>query len=492
MNDPRVDLGSQLTGAAAEQCLDALDSVRPIVRLGKELSEPTATAAAALVHLIGRLHPHVVVDGDATLGSNPWRSSTVADTYDVVPRPIATREPGHDIVIGIGDVPDADLWVGGDDWTAAVADEPLDALGRHTALGLHAAAAIAAAEVLKRQLAPLGLVQASPVPSMIWNLIDYRTGAAGLAEEANATAPPLAVIGAGSIGSSVAGLLAATGPGGEVALVDADEFDPQRNPYRYPAATKATSGLKTAWLASILSESGWRATSHDCPVADWTRSRPEPGFDGVVVSSVDRVDARADVADVLARTTLSVGVSGLAFHVECEHPADDLACPYCQYLAVGTPMSQLAVYEAQTGIPMVRIAELLDGGRLEDRDIEVSVAAGRIHSDRAHELVGRRFEDLVRRAYAQATVRTVGGDTIAVSAPSVSWLAAVIVVAEIRKLEKVLPALDRRVDVDLSGIPTGMTRRVGRDRSGRCLCANPFRTRVARRLYDPCDSRERG
>jgi hypothetical protein len=242
-------------------------------------------------------------------------------------------------------------------------------------------------------------------------------------------------------------------------------------------------------VGSLLADGGWVASAHDRLVGEWTAGRELPGFDGVAISSVDRVDARADVADLLARTTLSVGVGGLSFHVQREHPVDNAACPYCEYLTVGTPMSQLGAYEQQTGIPMARIAALLAGQRLQPGDVSAAIAAGRIHAGRAEELVGRRFEDLVRRAYAQATVRTVAGEAVAVSAPAVSWLAGAVVAAEVRKLEKLLPALDRRIDVDVSGVPTGMVRTVGRDRSGRCLCANPFRIRAARRLYRIDDGR---
>jgi hypothetical protein len=483
VSDPRLDLGPQLTGSDGARCQDALDSVRPIIRLAPHLPTGPAGAAAALAHLLGRLHPHLVVDGDATLGPNPWGAATVAEAAAGVPTPEATRSAAYDLVMGIGAVSDAKLWVGGDDWTCAVSDAAVDARGAG-GLGVHAGAALAAAEVLKRALGPLGLIAASALPSTCWNLLDHRNRPAPDLDTAAGThVPPVALLGAGSVGSSIAALLGLTGPGGPIIVVDPDIFDPSRNPYRYPASTVQTDGPKAAWAGTTLRSCGWDAEIWEAAVATWCAARSEVRFDGVAISSVDRVDARADVADVLARTTLSLGVSGLAFHVQREHPDDTAACPYCQYLSVGTPMSQLAVYAEQTGIPMDRVAELLAGGRLEQRDVEAAVAAGRIHANRSLEMVGRRFEDLVRRAYAQASVKTVAGDVVSVSAPSVSWLAGTIAAAEVRKLQKRLPLLDRRVDIDLSGVPTGVVRTVPRDRSGRCLCANPFRIRVARRLY---------
>lgn len=483
MIDPRLDIGPQLTGAAADACQDALDAVRPIVRVARNIDPRSATGAAALVHLLGRLHPHTTVDGDVALGPNPWAAASIADAAALVPRPPATREPGRDVIIGVGPVSGADFWIGGDDWTAALSSNPVEVVSRQIALGVHAAAALAAAEVLKVALAPFELIHASALPDTRWNLIDYRNTRAPDVTPGRSAVTDMWLLGSGSVGSSAAALIATGDPAGRVDVIDPDAFDRERNPYRYPAATTATDGAKAAWASAILRSAGWSAEGHEVAVATWVTTRDAAGFDGVAVSSVDRVDARADVADALARSTISIGVGGLAFHVQRERAADEFACPYCQYLPVGAPMSQLAVYEEQTGIPIVRIAELLAGDRLVSADVEQAVAAGRIRQDASAEMIGRRFEDLVRRAYAQATVRTVSGETVAVSAPSVSWLAGAVAAAEIEKIKKGLPLLDRRIDLDVSGVPTGMVRRVARDRSGRCLCANPFRIRAARRLY---------
>ncbi len=47
---------------------------------------------------------------------------------------------------------------------------------------------------------------------------------------------------------------------------------------------------------------------------------------------MDDLAARFDVADVLAREVISVGVGGLAFHVQRESLGDAWACPYCEYV----------------------------------------------------------------------------------------------------------------------------------------------------------------
>lgn len=86
---------------------------------------------------------------------------------------------------------------------------------------------------------------------------------------------------------------------GQAIVVDDDQFDTDRNPFRYPSATAATGGLKAEWLATLLKGAGWEAEHHLGSVGSWVPSRPEPGFDGIAVSSVDDLDGRFEVADLL-------------------------------------------------------------------------------------------------------------------------------------------------------------------------------------------------
>jgi hypothetical protein len=66
----------------------------------------------------------------------------------------------------------------------------------------------------------------------------------------------------------------------------------------------------------------------------------------------------------------------------------------------------------------------------------------------------------------------------------VSWLTATIGAAEIAKYLTGLPGVDRRVDVDLTGLPQGFTRRVEPDSTGRCLCTSAHRRRWMRTIYE--------
>lgn len=79
-------------------------------------------------------------------------------------------------------------------------------------------------------------------------------------------------------------------------------------------------------------------------IGSWNADQPERGFDGIMVSSVDDLAARFDVADVLAHKVISVGVSGLAFHVQREDLGDGWACPYCEYVPAEPPPDAGARY----------------------------------------------------------------------------------------------------------------------------------------------------
>jgi hypothetical protein len=229
---------------------------------------------------------------------------------------------------------------------------------------------------------------------------------------------------------------------------------------------------------------GWTAEDVVGPASDWVCSQPNPGFTGIAVSSVDRADSRLQVADAMAATNLSVGVDALALHIQREHPIDAFACPYCDFVSIGPPMGQIDSLAELLKLPQPRVAQMMLGGdTLTGADIATVVAAGRIRAERSEELVGRRIDDLIRRTYAEICVPTEAGAPAAVSASYVSWMGGVLIAAELTKAALGLSMVDRRVDLDLSGVPLEGVRRSLRDTSGSCICASPQRHRWAARLY---------
>lgn len=481
MSDLRIALGIGTTSAAADRVSEALDEVRVVVRLAPGLDPHAAAAAAALMSMLARLHAHVVVDGDAACVTNPWGANEVADVLRNVAahRPEPARDPARDVVVAVGPVP-GDICIGGGDWSVIVGPHPSPAVAGWTGLGLQAAAAFAGAEVFKRAVSPLGM--ASVPCDFGWDLLSHSY-APSVAAERPRSCSPLLFAGAGSVNSSAAAQLMGVDLEGEALVVDHDSFDPTRNPYRYPASTSATDGPKATWVSDLLRTGGWRSTGIDNQIAEWVTAQPNPGFDGIVVSSVDSLSGRADVADLLARTTLSAGVHGLRLHVQREHCFDDFACPNCDFVDEGDPLTQVQVIADATGLPLPRVADLVRGADLTGDDVAIVVATGRLPHDAGARLVGRRINDLVGRLYAEASI-SVPDQTqpVTVSAPFVSWLTGTLLAAEVVKSTLSTGMIDRRVDLDLAGVPSGAVGRRSRDASGRCTCHSPWRRRTAASL----------
>jgi len=490
-DDPRLrlvtgtDLASQGTAV-----LEALDRVRVIIR-----TAGPATATGVLISLAARLFSHIELDGDAELdlpGSRPPTLSAQLDRLKWL-RPSAVTSATVDRVLAVGPTNGrVDLGVGGGAWTVRVGNsaQALDEMG--STHGLRVAAGLAIGELVKEALAPLGWVAHPVGGEFVWNVFDYRLSTAPSDLPTRFVAQPeIAVAGVGSVGTSMVAALTdePDAPLGLVSLIDPELFD-ARNPYRYPALIDDVTGIaKAQWASHRLAEAGIDAdVPHQCDVSAWIRSRSSPGFDGILIGSPDTIAGRSQITDALARETITIGVAGMQFHIARHHLGDGLACPYCQCVALGPASTQAEVYAAQTGLPIERILQLLQpGGLLSADDVALVHAAAKLGSAQGGELVGHRLDDLIARVYAEVSIvgPTTADRPVLLAAPQVSLIAGTLAAAEVRKAQLGVPRLNRRLDLDLTGLPQGVLRRPAHDTSGRCLCASPFRRRWMRDLYQP-------
>ncbi len=312
--DPRVALSQELTAADASPALAALDSRSVVVRVPQAPTDAEALTAAALLVLVARTHAHVGLDRDADLPPNPWGADTLGNLRKALssigPDPAADALAAAVIDVGrAGRGSPGSLLVGAQPWTAVVSDGPSlpepDPPDPGAAYGGLLSAGLTAARLFREALRPLGLPVAVEEHLVVWNVLDHRRslaprqlGGAG----ASPRWPAVAWLACGSVGSSTAAALACEDLTGLRAdTVDGDTFDPARNTFRYPASLGSASGPKAAWVASLLRAAGAAAEPSDGSIRDWVLGRPEPGWDGIAVASVDTVDGRFDVADVLAR-----------------------------------------------------------------------------------------------------------------------------------------------------------------------------------------------
>lgn len=458
-----------------------LRGVEVVIRVDPAAEPEALWAAAALVSMSSRIAGHVVTPTLPLPRPNPWAARSLPAASSVgrfvkSARHVVTRR----VQVGLSaHGAEADVYVGGDDWTATVSRRGPVAVGpcRFGGLGVHVAAAMALGEVLKDVVT--GEPHVRIEGELTWNLLDGRvsSGVAPPGSITPTTPEPvrLAVFGAGSAGSSAIALLSLTGIAGTAEVVDPDTFEPRRNAARCPGVPPIEAGPKAEWAADLLTQAGWDATAHRGTIGEWRAVRGPMGFPGIALVSVDNVDGRREAGEVLAATTVSAGVAGTALHVQRHLPADDLACPYCDFVDVGRWRSQAGMY-ARLGLTAPRLQALLDGEILTTDDVAKAIWAGSVDAAAMRDLSGARLAELLARSDVPRP---------AVGAPHVSWLTGALLAAEVVKASLGLPGLDRRVDVDLAGIPLGGWRRPARNPSGRCPCTNPGRRALARALYGP-------
>jgi len=476
VSDPRIALLDEAAGADGADAFalaKRLDSTEVIVRIDQK----QAAVGLSLVNLVARLIPNVRVDAVTTpvaiapFGHGPLTELARRVTNAARPGPGRPVQGSYVIDVGLGR-PHADLYVAADEWSLVLSPVPIAETPEHSSRGPAsvAASALATGEIIRRVLPELPGVRLSD--PFHWNLVDYRTRPAGTSipnVHVDAT-----LFGAGSVGSSLTYALLIGAAHGRITAVDADSLR-SRNKLRYPLWIDPASGKKVAWLASFSSD---RLQIIPAPM---TASAWIDAADAVevAVAAVDNGPARRDIVDLLARTTLNAGVDGLQMHVATHHLADGFACVYCPYVDLADPADETDVYVELTGLSAERVARLLGDEILTAEDIGVMRKAGRLRAD--DNLIGGRIIDLARdHLYAQATAK-IGVTTLAVSAPHVSAMAGALLAAELLKISaRSEHVVDRRVDVDCSGYPTGFTSRPLVDRSGRCLCHHPVRQRLYR------------
>ena len=483
MLDPRVRLAAAGIDSDHEAILDAL--ARPQIRIliPRQPLPHHVTCAAALYALACRMFPNTAaIDIDAPMPPNPWGAVDLASAMESQPRAAARSHPTpRRITVALGTVASAaDYYIDGDDWTTYVStNAPTPGFGTpiHGGLGLQAATALVVSELLKSTLEELGLRTNRLDGVLIWNLLDYQLHSRSSLPTASLRPSPLLFAGAGSLGSSAIAALTFTPLVTNIVVVDDDTFDPAHNPFRYPAATWTTEGSKAEWIRDFTIDSSLSVTAHTKRILDWARNQASSGFHGTAVVTVDRVDARLDAASILPRETIAAGVSGLSLQVHRSIATDsENACSYCLYVDAASPHDQIDTYAELTGIAPARILELLNGEPLGRQDL--ARFPGRT------DLIGRRIDDLIREAYAEATV-TLGHRTpvAEITAPQVSWLTGVLIAAEILKDALGYLALNRRLRVDLRGLPLGVTDRPPPDPTGRCICHSPVRQAAATSWY---------
>lgn len=495
MDDPRVELSTLTGGGDPTPILRALDSVELVVEAPAERTRSRDDQAALynLVSSAARLFPHLSFELEPGVGCQlpPFRDGDLLDELrglhaDLAPTP--TAEPNQRFHIAWGMTPTSAGLVGdASGWTYSVGPA-LRSLPRRGGPGVGgiAASSFLVAQTFGRILVAAGVnLPFHPTSGFTANLLDYRLAEAPAVDaDYGKRLGPLAMLGAGSVGSSAiyAALLGAVA-GGPVDLVDPDAFR-ERNKLRYPILRTLVTDAKVTWLAELACRSGLELVPHEKDVQGFLEQFAEPPAIALAAVSVDTPEGRRDATDVLAQTTLNAGVGGMQLHI-ARHGFGDGACAYCQYVDEKPSLSGSQMLANMIGLSVDRVIAIqqLEGGIVSEADATKIAASGLFEGDPPQ--AGERLADLQRRIYAQAAVQTDGGQVL-ISTPFVSAMAGLLLLVEALKEsdQRLHPfRLGGRYDLDMSGEPPPFTQALVRDPSGRCLCHSPFRRTAYRKLH---------
>jgi hypothetical protein len=508
--DPRLRIIDPGSGELAGQMLAALDGTEVIIVLAADLSGSARVAAGALAAMTARLFRHVTVTcadpAGTSLPANWWAAPDIDALISVanalLPASAEDAVTTATLTVSVGMVDGAvDFGIGGGDYNAVLDGQPVhvDAGTHH--LGVHAAACLVLSQLLGKVLGTAGPRIVELDQRYELDLLAHVPAGTGHLQSFThtpslPTRPMREVVfaGGGSVGTSAAALAAMTlapayADTADAAnvlftVIDLDSFDPTSNPFRYPALLGGETDNKATMLADRLQQGGLNAEGVVDTVGHWVTGRDKPGVHGLVISSVDTIAGRLEVADIIAEQTLSIGVKALELHAQREQMDGVAACPFCHYIDAAPAMTQADVYVEMTGLTQNRVLELLAGDKLTAADIATASGAGKFAGEGVN-LIGRRVEDLIGRIYADAQVpASDGGLALTIAFPQVSWFAGVLASVELVKQLRGLPILPGRVDVDLAGLPPGAVRVMPPDETGRCLCYSAVRRRAWTRLYD--------
>lgn len=484
MADVRLELLDQVTSGDAQELVKQLDSTEIVVRGDVASLNPPLILAVA--NLVARLFPSVTVETTSEdVHVPPFGSGDLCRLANQTVRQARVAQPsqgGTRYVINAGGGSDnADLYVAADAWTLRIGRQPLSANGTSRGPAVAAAAALAAAQTFL-DLLPGVAGHRLGHETLIWNLLDYHLTEAPDHPEFEPVHDAVC-FGGGSVGSSLLQVLLLSGASGSLDIVDPDRLS-RRNKVRYPLWLGHHGGWKVDWLERIASGSPLQIRGHRESAAEWVRKSTH--VPQLAIAAVDTIAGRRQVTDALARTSLNAGIDGLRLHISRHGFGDGHGCLYCPYVDAGDLLDETGMYVELTGLSPERITQLLGGDLVSREDLSLMVRLGRLGAEGSDDLAGSRLQDVARaRLYAQATLRNSSGGVLAVSAPFVSAMAGALLASEMLKGTSTSSPyrLDRRVDFDCSGLPTGFTSDSPQDPTGRCLCHDSFRLNAYRTTW---------
>jgi hypothetical protein len=501
------------------EVLAALDAttVRVDLRLGAPWAQQVL--AEALVDLLSRLFPRVMVTGCAETAPHPAlpsaaREATLRDRLDAVrTHGVAPLEPGEPfvtVVIGAGER--GDIYCDGDGWQSYLGPEAsrIEAHESTVPIGSVAAACRAAARVFAVVLARFG-ENLPPLEPVYWSALSYEHADEPLADPGLPTEFVVNTVlaGAGSVGGAAAYTFARVPRlDGAIDVVDPQRLEP-RNPDRALLATEelaAARAVKVEVVEAALAHQPLILRRHRDRFEQWVASRPRDEPLPLVLCSFDSVESRRELQDNLPLEVVNAACDQDSIMLS-GHRTGIGPCLYCLYVGqvLDSRRNAYRLIVEATGFPEKTVQ-----GLLEQRAPVVRQQLEEIEDHRCFQrgtltaYEGKTLDELYRDAlmYAEREFER-DGDVAAVAAPFVTALAGALLAGEALKAGggesyrqfRLGPwsSSGERYDESLSGsAANGYISRVPRWPDRRCLCQSVRRQRILRELYGLTDDEGAG
>lgn len=307
------------------------------------------------------------------------------------------------------------------------------------------------------------------------------------------------IIGLGSIGSTVVGLLGAWDLRGTLDLVDQEKFE-NRNLRRYPFLERTQLNVAKSELAEdVLSPRGATTRAYTGKVEHWVHALGAEEKLPLLVVSCDTMPGRQAAADAFARFVVSATVDGTQAHVFRSNQAWGM-CSVCKYVPKGKSPHQEEYVIAVTNLPQARVKALTwhDSGdmnrmdRLTPHDCRAIETHLGLAANSLDSWLGQRILDMLAkhqaRLYSAIKVpKALSAANVTLPTPTGSAAAGALLLGEAIKIILGIARTDFESYSDIRlEVQTGELTWFAsiRDQFGRCLCGDLRRRSWHQVLYE--------
>jgi len=458
-------------------------------------------------NLLARIFPHVAAEIDSIPAEylktqqplDNHLHGVIKDSYiwDGVP-----EKPKNTFYLVVGNAPveGTAVYIDADGWLSYVGIRPSglsEKTGIKVPIGPVVSACLGVSEIFKIIYKDYIQKNVVLIQDGIWfNSLSYNNEMTPNLNIENLHLNRVVLFGSGSVGSSLLYVLSFLSEvTGKIDIVDRDKKVDNNNLQRYSFLTVSDVSYyqgvtKAHWAADKIKRrlSGLNLIPWDGETGEIVKyidANPlRPGIK-LALSAVDNVEARIQITDCLAERTLNAGTGDTTLTITRHGFSDGKACLACDYIAKAPNINWYQEVSNKTSLTVDRVAILLQGKALLDRDdLEKMTVKGFISIDQVDSLLNTDLSSLVnRRLYSAVNVQNEGIEK-PVTAPYVSTMAGALLAGELLKEVCGLQHAweNNKYRTDMLNLPVNYTTLVPKENKN-CLCLNHFRKQKFKELW---------